>query len=89
MGVEVVTREDLEKFRLQLLADIRELLLVQRPNAPAKKWLRSHEVREMLSISPGTLQNLGLRGILHPTKISGINYYAIEEVERMLQGEVS
>ncbi len=56
MSVEVVTREDLQAFRLELINDIKELLLPQ-PDT-SKKWLRSTEVRKQLSISAGTLQKL-------------------------------
>lgn len=73
MEVEILTKQDLEDFRAKLLTDLM-LLLSAKEQAPAaeKKWLRSHEVKKMLSISTGTLQNLGMSGTLHPKKIGGI-----------------
>jgi hypothetical protein len=56
MAQEIITLEDLQRFRLQLLEDLRELL--QQPNHSQRQWLRSSEVRKMLDISHGTLQNL-------------------------------
>jgi hypothetical protein len=48
MAQEIITLEDLQKFRLQLLEDLRELL--QQPNHSQKQWLKSSEVRKMLGI---------------------------------------
>jgi hypothetical protein len=54
MAQEIITLEDLQKFRLQLLEDLRRLL--QQPNHSQKQWLKSSEVRKMLGISYRTLQ---------------------------------
>jgi hypothetical protein len=83
MAVEIVTREDLEKFRLQLLEDIKSLLQPAQ-NVAEKKWLRTPDVLEMLDISLSTLQNLCYKRILHPKKIGGINYYSANEIENVL-----
>ena len=81
MNIEVVTKEDLQVFRLQLINDLKVLLL---PKESAKKeWLRSSEVRKLLKISPGTLQTLRVNGTLHPSKIGGIMYYKMEEIEKL------
>jgi hypothetical protein len=47
MPQEIITLEDLQKFRLQLLEDIRTLIK-QHPPDLQKDWLRSSEVRKML-----------------------------------------
>jgi hypothetical protein len=47
MAQEIITLEDLQKFRLQLLEDLRGLL--QQPNDSQKQWLKSSEVRKMLA----------------------------------------
>lgn len=86
MAVEIVTREDLEKFRLQLLEDIKSMLQPTQ-SAVEKKWLRTADILEMLDISLSTLQNLCYKGILHPKKIGGINYYRAEEIENVLNQE--
>jgi hypothetical protein len=52
---------------------------------PGKKWLKSSEVRKMLGISPGTLQNLRVNGSLPFTKIGGIIFYSQEDIERLLK----
>ncbi|OLY94726.1 hypothetical protein BUE76_07775 [Cnuella takakiae] len=71
---QLVTRADLEQFRNELLKEIR-YLLSQKPNGLQKPWLRSHEVRRMLQISPGTLQHLRDTGQIPFTKLGGIIYY--------------
>ena len=52
--------------------------------ARGKKYLKSPEVREMLQISPGTLQNLRINGTLPYTKVGGVIYYAYEDIIKML-----
>jgi hypothetical protein len=47
MAQEIITLEDLQKFRLQLLGDPRRLL--QQPNHSQKQWLKSSEVRCLAS----------------------------------------
>ena len=84
MQLEIVTKDDLQTFRLQLLEDIQRLL---RPTETPKKWLRSREVRKLLQISAGTLQNLRINDTLHPVRLpnSRLWYYDADEVARILQ----
>jgi len=81
MSIEGITKEDLQTFRLQLVNDLKALLLPQ--ERVKKEWLRSREVRKLLKISPGTLQSLRVNGTLHPSKIGGIMYYKLEEIEKL------
>jgi len=84
MGATIITSEDLMEFKVELLEDIKELLENQTGYAP-KKWLKSNEVRELLGISPGTLQNLRINGTLPFTKIGGILYYDHGEIMEVLE----
>ena len=70
MAQEIITLEDLQKFRLQLLEDLRQLL--QQPNHSQKQWLKSSEVRKMLGISHGTLRNLRIKNLIPYQKIGGL-----------------
>ncbi len=83
MAVEVITKEDLNEFKRELLTDLLALL-TPKISKPQKEWLRSSEVRQMLSISPGTLQSLRINGILKYSKIAGIHYYRYEDIQRMM-----
>lgn len=84
MMIEVITKEDLHFFRVQLLSDIKELLKVKNGNMESE-WLRSSDVRKLLKISHGTLQNLRIGGRLNPTKINGTYFYRDSEVKRLLE----
>lgn len=84
MAVEIITREDLNEFRNQLLNDLKEIIL-SKPHQP-KQWLKSNEVRKLLNISPGTLQNLRINGTLSYTKIGGIMYYNHADIDKLLNG---
>jgi len=84
MSASIVTTEDLYDFKQELLEDIRQLIENQMGN-PSKKWLKSHEVRELLGISPGTLQNLRINGTLPYTKIGGVLYYDYKEILQVLE----
>jgi hypothetical protein len=75
MAANIITIEDLQNFKKELIEEIKNLLN-QRQTTPIRKWLKSHEVRRLLTVSPGTLQNLRVNGTLPFTKIGG---------EKMLQ----
>ena len=85
MNVELITKDDLKEFKNELLAEMRQL--IQPGHNQSKQWLKSIEVRKLLNISPGTLQNLRINGTLRYTKIGGIMYYKLEDINRVLEGE--
>ncbi|WP_291131758.1 helix-turn-helix domain-containing protein [Flavobacterium sp. UBA7682] len=82
MAIEVITREDLNEFRLLLLNDLKEIFSSK--SQEQKKWLKSKEVRKLLNISPGTLQTLRINKTLSYTKIGGILYYDSTDIEKLL-----
>lgn len=82
MAIEVITREDLNEFRTLLLTDLKEIL--QSKPDQTKQWLKSTEVRKLLNVSPGTLQNLRINGTLTYTKVGGIIYYAYSDLMKVL-----
>nr|WP_288833755.1 helix-turn-helix domain-containing protein [uncultured Flavobacterium sp.] len=83
MAIEVITREDLDEFRSLLLNDLKEIL--QCKPKQTKQWLKSNEVRKLLNISPGTLQNLRINGTITYTKIGGILYYSSADLDKLLE----
>lgn len=84
MAVEIITKEDLRTFRLELLNDLKQTLSHHLPQKP-KQWLKSQEVRRILKVSPGTLQNLRINGTLQFTKIGGIIYYNHDDIDALLE----
>jgi hypothetical protein len=81
---QLVTLGDLERFRDELLKEMK-WLLSQKQAAPEKPWLKSGEVRKLLQISPGTLQHLRDSGKLPYTKLGGIIYYDTEAIKGILE----
>ncbi len=84
MSTEIITKEDLEYFRLQLLNDLKQLQ-VSVAQKPAKEWLKGSEVRKLLNISAGTLQSLRINGKLQSTKVGGIYFYRYQDIEKLFQ----
>lgn len=84
MAATIITPEDLQHFRQGLLADIQSLLS-HRQITPARRWLKSNEVRRLLLVSPGTLQNLRVNGTLPFSKIGGIIFYDYEDIQKMIE----
>jgi len=82
MNVELITKEDLRRLE-NLLNEIKQI--VQPGQGQSKKWLKSSEVRKMLNISPGTLQNLRINGTLRFTKMGSIIYYKLEDINKILE----
>ena len=83
MPTEIVTTDDLREFKLDLIKEIKQLFAAHH-GQPTKKWLKSYEVRKLLGISPGTLQNLRVNGTLAYTKIGGVIFYDREEIQKMM-----
>jgi hypothetical protein len=83
MAIEVITREDLNEFRTLLLSDL-NAMFNSKPQQQ-KQWLKSSEVRKLLNISAGTLQNLRVNGTLTYTKIGGIIFYASGDLNKVLE----
>lgn len=84
MAIEVLTKEDLNVFKAELLTAISQLVNANPQNK--QKWLKSKEVLELLTISPGTLQNLRINGTLTFTKIGGTLYYDQDDINKILEG---
>ncbi|MDP9077737.1 MAG: helix-turn-helix domain-containing protein [Bacteroidota bacterium] len=82
MSVEVVTKEDLQIFRQDLLNDIKSLLGKSDPQV--KEWLKAAEVRKLLKISAGTLLTLRATGKLQYSKVGGTYYYRYLDIQSML-----
>lgn len=82
--LDLITREDLQAFKEELFSELKNILDKSGAN-PAKKWLKSADVRKMLNISPGTLQNLRINGQLPFTKVGSLMYYKLPDIERILE----
>jgi hypothetical protein len=82
--LEVITKADLKQLKEEMFVEMKRLLQPA-GGLVAKRWVKSAEVRRMLDISPGTLQNLRVNGTLGYTKVGGTMFYKIEDIEQMLE----
>ena len=83
MNLEIITKEDLREFKNEMLNAIKQIL--QPGQGQSKKFLKSNEVRRLLNVSQGTLQNLRINGTLPCTQIGSIYYYKLEDINRLLE----
>src|SRR5215831_14898160 len=81
---QLVTVADLEEFKNELLLGVKSLLEENKKTAK-QEWLKSYQVRKLLGISNGTLQTLKNNGTLPFSKIGGIIYYNLNDVNKMLE----
>ncbi|WP_457269544.1 helix-turn-helix domain-containing protein [Pedobacter sp. UYEF25] len=84
MNLEIITKEDLKQLKIEMLNEIRQLIKPE--HRQDKQWLKSADVRKLLSVSPGTLQNLRINGTLRFSKIGGMMYYKMADITRLLEG---
>ncbi len=81
---QIVTIGDLENFRKNLVEEMK-LIFTPELRDSEKKWLRSSEVRKLLGISAGTLQNFRIKNLLPYKKIGGIVFYKFEDLKMLLE----
>jgi hypothetical protein len=79
---QLITKGDLVEFKNSLISELKEIVS---QNPEPKKWLKSAEVKELLQISPGTLQNLRINGTLDYTKVGSIIYYKYDDLKKLLE----
>lgn len=90
MKIDLVTKEDLEQFKKELFEELRRFAVYpQKAGEASKTWLKSFEVRKLLGISAGTLQNLRINGTLPHTKIGGLMYYKYEDILKLMEGNTT
>ena len=83
MSAKIITTEDLQEFKADLLEAMTKLLS-NRNQLTERKYLKSSEVIKMFQISSGTLLNLRNNGTLPYTKIGGLIYYDLEEINKVM-----
>ena len=84
MSIEIVTKDDLEAFRVRMLNDIRQILQNTQHDT-VRQWLKNGDVRKLLGTSSNTVQRLRIAGKLKSSKIGGVHYYRYEDILTLLQ----
>ena len=83
MLIEIVTKEDLQVLRTQLMSDFKAMLLsrnVQTGN-PKVEGLKTKDVRKILGCSVNKLVSLRIARKVRWKKIGGTVYYNREDVK--------
>jgi hypothetical protein len=82
---QLLTLGDLEVFKREFFSELKTYLQ-ENAGGQSKQWLRSREVRNLLGISAGTLQNLRITGVLPYSKIGNIIMYRYRDIAAILEG---
>jgi len=81
---QLVTVLDLDMLKNEMLVAIKRMLVENEPQK-SKQWIKSYEVKRLLKISTGTLQNLRANGELPFCKLGGTIYYDMTDINRMME----
>ena len=84
MAAEIITHEDLQLFKEELLSEIRNLFNIQQQPS-AKKWIKSYQVLEMLGISAGTLQTMRKKGAIPYSRMGGLMLYDYDAILALMK----
>lgn len=85
MAVELITKDDLQAFKQDVISEIQKLIKPKGANLQQKEWLKSYEVRKLLGISPGTLQQMRTNGTIEFTRIGGLMFYKYEDIMKLME----
>jgi len=86
MPTEVLTKEDLEVFRIQLLHDIKNIVSgVIKPVTEKPEGYKTADVRKMLGCSVNKLVSLRISRKLRTKKIGGTVYYNKDDIKQLLE----
>ncbi|MBB5638246.1 hypothetical protein HDE68_004175 [Pedobacter cryoconitis] len=85
-NIEFLTKEDLNQFKHELFSELRRPGQRLHKISEQKEWLKSYDVRKLLSISPGTLQGLRDTGKLKFNKVGGLIFYKYDDVIALVEG---
>lgn len=84
MPLELLTLKDLQEFKKEFFHELKMLL---KESSLKDKLMKSEEVRRLLRISPGTLQNLRNSNTICFKKIGGTIYYDYNEIELLVKNK--
>ncbi len=79
---EIVTLEKFNDFENRIFKELQELK--DSSYSSENRWLKSNDVKELLDISHGKLQDLRDRGLIPFTKLGGVIFYDRIEIEKTL-----
>ncbi len=85
MEQEILTKEDLRIFRVQLMDDLNKIMAQTNTNPDQhSRGYKTKDVRKLLGCSTNKLVSLRISGKLRSKKVGGTVYYCRNDVERLL-----
>jgi len=78
----ILTKEELDQFKVELLSEIKQLL---EPQGKRAQYIRSADVRKMLNISDSTLQTMRINGTIPAYKLDSSWFYKYEEIVEAIE----
>ena len=85
MKLDLITKEDLEQFKLDIFAEMRSTLKNLSTSNENNEWLRTADVRKLLKISSGTLQTLRVNGVIRYSVVCKMFFYKREDINNMIE----
>ena len=86
MPLEILTKEDLELFRIRLLADMKAMLHKQNNDSVVKlEGYKTADVRKILGCSVNKLVSIRSSRKLRTKKIGGTLYYNKDDIQKLLE----
>lgn len=79
--MEIVSLKEFNDFENRIF---KELEAIKQASPTENRWLKSNDVKELLGISHGKLQDLRDRGLIPFTKLGGVIFYDRIEIEKTL-----
>ena len=85
MSAQIITIEDLENFKIELIGEINEIKkIIQKQGAKTNETVTANQACEMLSITLPTLWRWEKEKYLVPQRIGKKRIYLKSEVEKLL-----
>ncbi len=85
MPVEIVTKDDLQVLRFQLINDIKELIILSKnPKEENLQGYKTSQVRKLLGCSTNKVYALRTAGKLRFKKVGGTVYYKKDDIKRLM-----
>jgi hypothetical protein len=80
----LATQDDIAQLKSELVREFRDLIQEAIGHMPAKRWLKSADVKKILGISHGFFKALRDDCTLPFTKLGGAIYYDYQDIIQMM-----
>jgi hypothetical protein len=78
MQVDLITREEFERFKTELFFKIESLMQTQLPKV-TEGWVKSREVKQVLQCADATLARMRVQKKIEFRKMGGTYYYKLPD----------